>query len=119
MAVYSTFFLCAPERLPGGFRGWKLPLREPVIRKTFNPFTRKEMTTTTRAPEWDDADLDEAQPRKHRVVAVSGRYEAFLEGRIPPFVQSLPHRCSKNLISIDLEPLRVWQFWLAHSGLTG
>jgi len=49
VAIYSTFFLSEPRELPSGFPGWKLPLPEPVTRKSVNPFTREEMTITTRS----------------------------------------------------------------------
>src|SRR5262245_26351940 len=32
MAIYTTFFLCKPPELPGGFPGWRLPLAQPVRR---------------------------------------------------------------------------------------
>jgi hypothetical protein len=105
VAVYSTFFLSEPERLPTGFPGWKLPLPEPVTRKSINPFTREETTIVTRTPEWDDVDADNMEMPEYQVVAIEGDYESYLEKRIPPFVQSQPHWCAKNLTSVELEPL--------------
>lgn len=105
MAIYSTFFLSNTEELPTGFPGWKLPLPDPVIRKSINPFTRKEITITTRAPDWDDSDPDEMEMPKRQVVAMQGDYATYLEQRLPRFVQSRPHWCAKNLTSVELEPL--------------
>lgn len=105
MAIYTTFFLCEPENLAAGFPGWKPPLPQPVTRKSMNPFTREEVTITTDAPEWDDVDPNEIEIPEFTVVAIEGRYSQYLEQRIPPFVQSQPHWCSKNLTSVELEPL--------------
>lgn len=105
MAFYSTFFLSEPDKLQRGFPGWKLPLPEPVTRKSFNPFTREEITITTRAPEWEDFDPRNMEMPEYQVVAIDGDYETYLEQRIPPFVQSQPHWCAKNLTSVELEPL--------------
>jgi hypothetical protein len=104
MAIHSTFFLCDPAQLPTRFPGWKLPLPEPVTRKSIDPFTREEITITTRAPEWDD--FDPAEMRlDYQVVAIYGDYETYLEQRIPPFVQSQPHWCTNNLTGVELKPL--------------
>ena len=70
-----------------------------------NPFTREEMTITTRAPEWDDFDPENMEMPEFQVVAIEGDYEKYLEQRIPPFVQSQPHWYAKNLTSVELEPL--------------
>lgn len=105
MAIYSTFFLSEPVQLPAGFPGWKLPLPEPVTRKLINPFTREEMTITTRAPEWDDFDPENMEMPEYQVVAIEGDYQTYLQQRIPPFVQSRLHWCAKNLTSVELEPL--------------
>ena len=105
MAIYSTFFLCDPRKLPSGFPDWKSPLPAPVTRKTLNPFTRQEVSITSCAPEWDDCDLDEMEMPEYQVVAVEGDYGEYLNGRIPTFVQSQPHRCTKNLTTVEMEPL--------------
>lgn len=105
MAIYSTFFLAEPSQLPIAFPDWKAPLPEPVTRTTVNPFTREEMTTTTREPEWDDLDPDSMEFPEPQVVAVQGDYRTYLEQRIPPFVRSQPHCCAKNLTLVELEPL--------------
>lgn len=105
MAIYSTFFLCDPSELPSGFPDWKPPLPEPVTRKSLNPFTREEVSITSCAPEWDDCDLDEMEIPEYQVVAVEGDYGEYLNRRIPAFVQSQPHRCAKNLTTVEMEPL--------------
>lgn len=105
MAIYSTFFLCKPDKLLAGFPAWKLPLPEPVTRTSINPFTRQEMTITSRAPEWDDFDPQDMEMPDYQVVAIEGDYQTYLEQRIPPFVQSQPHWCSKNLTSVELGQL--------------
>ncbi len=105
MAIYSTFFLTEPAQLALAFPEWKLPLPEPVTRTTINPFTREEMTITTRAPEWDNFDPDNMEFPDSQVVAIQGDYETYLENRIPQFVQSQPHWCAKNLTNVELEPL--------------
>ena len=105
MAIYSTFFLSAPEQLHSGFPGWKLPLPQPVTRSTINPFTLEKMTIETRAPEWDDVDPDDLPFPDMAVVAIEGDYQAYLEQRLPPFIQSQPHWCSKGLTLVELDPL--------------
>ena len=105
MAIYSTFFLANAEQLPPAFPDWKQPLPEPVTRTTLNPFTREEMTITTRAPEWDDFDPNSMAFPTPQVVAIEGDYQAYLENRIPPFVQTQPHWCAKNLTNVEIEPL--------------
>ena len=102
MASYSTFFLCEPSRLEGGFPGWKLPLPIPATRTSINPFTGEEMTITSRTPEWSDANVVVPE---YGVVNIQGDYQAYLEQRIPPFVASLPHWCAKNITSVELTPL--------------
>ena len=105
MAIYSTFFLSAPDQLHPGFPEWRLPLPQPVTRKTINPFTREDMTIQTRAPEWDDVDPNDPLFPEMAVVAIEGDYQAYLERRLPPFIQSQPHWCSKGLTLVELDPL--------------
>ena len=52
MAVYTTFFLCRPEELPGGFPVWRPPLAAPVRREFRNPLTGQVQVVETREPEW-------------------------------------------------------------------
>lgn len=104
MAVYTTFFLCRPEALPGGFPGWQLPLSKPVRRKVRNPFTGEQLVVESREPDWPDEPGDESA-REYRVVAGAGRYEDYLEGRLPPFVRECPHWAAKGLTDLELAPL--------------
>jgi hypothetical protein len=39
------------------------------------------------------------------VTEVRGRYEDFLENRLPAFVKSKPHWCTKGLTDLELGPL--------------
>ena len=103
MAIYTTFFLCKPDELLGGFPGWLPPLAKPVLRKFRNPFSGEEFEVETRDPEWPDE--GEEQDREYRVVEIQGRYEDYLEGRIPAFVRSRPHWAAKGLTEIELGPL--------------
>jgi hypothetical protein len=48
VAVYSTFFVAAPEAILSGFPGWKLPLDKPVKREITDFFG--ERTIETRNP---------------------------------------------------------------------
>ncbi len=105
MAIYSTFFLYDPERLHSAFPDWKLPLPEPVTRTWINPFTQEETTIETRSPEWEDVDPTDIEMPEMQVVSINVDYESYLEGRIPPCVQSQPHWCAKNLTQMELEPL--------------
>jgi hypothetical protein len=104
MAIYSTFFLCKPEELPGGFPGWQLPLAQPVRREVRDPFTGEVSVIETRDPQWHDGD-DEEAARDHQVVEITGRYEDYLEGRLPPFVRTCPHWATKGMTQIELDPL--------------
>jgi hypothetical protein len=104
MAIYTTFFLCRPEELPGGFPGWRLPLAKPVRRKVRNPFTGEVSVVESREPEWPDEAGDEAE-REYQVVEIEGSYEDYLEGRLPPFVRSCPHWAAKGLTEVELDPL--------------
>ncbi|MEO1529475.1 MAG: hypothetical protein AAFX06_28975 [Planctomycetota bacterium] len=101
----ATFFLANAEQLSPAFPDWKEPLPEPVARTTLNPYTREEITITTRAPEWDDFDPEMIEFEEPRVVAIEGDYQDFLENRLPPFVQAQPHWCSKNLTNVEVDPL--------------
>jgi hypothetical protein len=105
MAIYSTFFLARPIDLLSGFPDWKPPLPKPIVRHVKNPFTGEAMTVTTNAPDWDDVESEDHQLSEIRVVAGSGDYDAYLEGRVPEFVRQSPHSCLKNLTNIDIEPL--------------
>lgn len=107
MAIYSTFFVCKLEDLLSGFRGWKLPLPKPVRREVMNPFTRKPMTIESRCPDWPDTDdeTDDEIGSARVVVGMQGRYEDYLEGRLPSLVRDCPHACLKNLTQIELEAL--------------
>jgi hypothetical protein len=112
MAIYTTFFLCRPEELSGGFPGWRLPLAKPVRRKFRNPFTGEESVVETREPDWPE-DAGALPERDYQVVAIEGRYEDYLEGRLSPFVRSCPHRAAKGLTQVELDPL------LEAAGVTG
>lgn len=105
MAVYSTFFVAELAELPGAFPGWKLPLPEPVTRKSFHPFLGEEITTTSRSPDWDDVDPDSLSIPDYQVVSSEGDYADYLEQRIPSFVRSKPHWCAKGLTNIEIEAL--------------
>jgi hypothetical protein len=104
MAIYTTFFLCKPEDLPGGFPGWRLPLAKPVRREVRNPFTGEVAVVETREPEWLEEASEEPE-REYQVVTIAGRYEDYLEGRLPPFVRGCPHWAAKGLTEIELAPL--------------
>jgi len=104
MANYSTFFVCKPEELAGGLPGWRLPLAQPVRREFRNPFTGKASVVESREPEWPEGAFEDLG-REYRVVAIEGRYEDYLEGRLPPFVRSCPHWATKGLSELELAPL--------------
>lgn len=103
MAIYTTFFLCNPDELLEGFPGWKLPLAVPVRREFRNPFTGELSVVETREPDWPD-EVEESD-LEYGVDEVHGRYEDYLEGRIPGFVRSRPHWAAKGLTEIELGPL--------------
>lgn len=105
MTIYSTFFVCNTEKLPDGFPGWRPPLLKPVRRKVKNPFTGKMTILETRAPEWSDEEESTSLAREYKVVAITGKYEDYLEGRLRPFVRAQPHWCAKGLTEVELNPL--------------
>jgi hypothetical protein len=104
MAIYTTFFLCRPEELPGGFPGWRLPLARPVRRTFRNPFTGEESVVETREPEWPE-EAGDGPEREYQVVVVEGSYEDYLEDRLASFVRSCPHWAAKGLTEVELDPL--------------
>jgi hypothetical protein len=105
MALYSTFFLCEPERLAKGFPDWLPPLPKPVRRKVKNPFTGQPMTIETTAPEWPRDSGAENTATEFSIVAGKGRYEDYLEDRLPAFVRRQPHWCSKGIMNLELDEL--------------
>jgi hypothetical protein len=104
MAIYTTFFLARPEELPSGFPGWKLPLPAPVRRQVQNWFTKQTVTIETREPEWPEDEQQNETPQ-YWAVAIEGRYEDYLESRLPPFVRQQPHWATKGVTDIEVEPL--------------
>ena len=74
MAVYTTFFLCKPKDLLGGFPGWKPPRARPVRREVRHPFTGETVVTQSREPDWPD-DADDVEAPAPHVVSIMGRYE--------------------------------------------
>jgi hypothetical protein len=104
MAIYTTFFIADPKDVLGGFPGWKLPLAAPVRREFRNPFTKQVVTIETREPEWADEVEGDTLPT-FAAAAVEGRYEDYLEGRLPPFVRERHHWAAKGLTEIEVEPL--------------
>ena len=104
MAIYTTFFLCKPEELPGGFPGWRLPLAKPVRREFRNPFTGELSVVETHDPHWPE-DAPEVLGREYQAVTIEGGYEDYLGGRLPPFVRALPHWAAKGLTEVELYPL--------------
>src|SRR5436190_10616399 len=105
MAIYSTFFVCKADDLLSAFPSWKLPLPEPVKRDVVNPFTKETMTIETRCPEWPNEETVEESERQYVVISGQGRYEDYLEGRLPRCVRERPHACWKNLTQVELDPL--------------
>jgi hypothetical protein len=104
VAIYSTFFVAAPETLLSGFPGWKLPLDTPVKRE-FTDFFGGRRIIETRAPLWEDVEADEEGLPEYRVVAIQGNYEDYLEERLPAFVREVPHFCAKGLTEVEIDPL--------------
>jgi hypothetical protein len=106
MAVYSTFFIAAPDALLSGFPGWKLPLEKPARREVTDFFGEKR-TIETREPLWEDEEAGEEPEPEYGVVAMEGDYAAYLEARLPAFVRRAPHWCSKGLTNVEVDPLGV------------
>src|SRR6516164_1035931 len=104
VAVYSTFFVAAPEALLSGFPGWKLPLDKPVKRE-ITDFFGEQRTIETREPLWEDIVPGEEPVPEYGVVAIEGDYAAYLEARLPAFVRKSPHWCSKGLTNVEVDPL--------------
>lgn len=104
MAIYSTFFVAAPEALLTGFPGWKLPLDKPVKREITDLFG-EQRTIETREPLWEDIVPGEEPVPEDGVVTIEGDYAAYLEARLPAFVRKSPHWCSKGLTNVELDPL--------------
>jgi len=117
IAIYSTFFNCEPQELLTGFPGWKPPLPQPVIRKRSNPFSGEEILVETREPNWENMEPVDLPIEEVGVVAAEGDYGSYLEQRIPQFVRSVPHWCSKNLTQVELDPLIIEATGLDDSGL--
>lgn len=104
MAVFSTFFVAAPEELLSGFPGWKLPLDKPVQREITDFFGEKR-TIETREPLWEDIVPGEEPEPEYGVVAIEGDYSAYLEARLPACVRKAPHWCSKGITNVEVDPL--------------
>lgn len=105
VAIYTTFFVCHPEELAAGFPGWLPPLLQPVKRKVTNPFTGEEITIESSSPEWPEEENAGVANRQHQVVALSGKYQDYLEGRLPSLILREPHWASKGLTEVELGPL--------------
>jgi hypothetical protein len=103
VAIYTTFFLCRPDELLGGFPGWRSPLATPVRREVRNPFSGKVVVVESREPEWPE-DASEDTTAEYQVVALAGSYEDYREGRLPPFVRACPHWAAKGLTEVELAP---------------
>ena len=103
MAIHTTFFVCAPGDLPGGFPGWRLPLEESVRREVRNRFTGAVSIIETREPDWSDA--AETPAPAPEVAEIHGRYEDYLEARLPALVRARPHCAAKDLTEVELRPL--------------
>jgi len=104
VAVYSTFFVAAPEALLSGFPGWKLPLDNPVKREIRDFFGGKR-TIETREPLWEDVVPGEEPVSEYGFVGMQGDYATYLEARLPAFVRKAPHWCSKGLTNVEIDPL--------------
>lgn len=107
MATYSTFFVCMPDELPTGFRGWQPPLPAPVRREIRDFLTGKVIMIETREPEWTTDDIGEADDELPTVdvTRIDGNYQDYLEERLPAFVAARPHWCAKDLTEVELNPL--------------
>jgi hypothetical protein len=104
MAIYSTIFLCSDGELTDCFPGMKPALAEPVARWVTDPFTGEERQIITREPEWDEQETD-LSPPDFQVVTGHGDYQKYLESRLPPSLKELPYWASKNLTSVQLDPV--------------
>jgi hypothetical protein len=104
MAIYATFFVCAPSELGGGFPGWRLRLTEPVHRKRRRPGTGEVEVVETYEPDWPDDEPGLTIPT-YQVVAITGDYADYLESRLSPFVQNCPHWAAKGLTQLEMQPL--------------
>src|SRR5262249_44280834 len=66
--------------------------------------TKQVVTVETREPEWPE-EVQQNEMPQYRAVAIQGRYEDYLENRLPPFVQQQQHWVAKGLTDIEVEPL--------------
>jgi hypothetical protein len=105
VAIYTTFFVSDPEHLIAGFPGWRHPLPEPIKRQIKNPFTGETTTLETREPDWHEDEVAGPMEHDYQVLAMTGNYEDYLEGRLPCFVQQKPHWAAKGLTEVELSPL--------------
>lgn len=127
MAIYSTFFVCDPERLGDGFSGWKSPLATPVRREVSDPFTGEALIYESFEPDWESEESDAPGPQnitrpgsrfawlarlvgwppkaRLTVRCISSNYSDFLKQRASPFLQECPHWPTKGLTGSELDPL--------------
>jgi hypothetical protein len=107
MEIYTTFFLCEPAALSGGFPDWRPPLAEPVRHEVRDPFTDELMVVESRVPVWpvESEDAGRWLEPAYEVVTVEGSYDDYLEDRLPPFVRNCPHWIAQGLTDIELAPL--------------
>jgi hypothetical protein len=105
MALYSTFFLCQVDQLAKGFPAWRPRLAEAIRRQIINPFTGEAVIVQTHEPTWPDDGGEQEEPPDFGVVEIKGKYEDYLESRLPAFVQRQPHWCAKGLMNIELDAL--------------
>jgi hypothetical protein len=105
MAIYTTFFLCNPSELPGGFPGWRPPLPQPVKREFKSRITGQTSIIETQVPDWNDQPSEDPEAGRYVAMKIEGSYEDYLQARLPPFVRSQPHWCTKGLTDIELTPL--------------
>ena len=104
MAIYTTLFLCEPEKLLAGFPEWKPALAQPVRREVRNPFTGEEMIIESRNPDWPEEEEEVSMPQ-FQAVEINMPYEQYLEARLPDFVRQFPHWASKGLTCVEFNPL--------------
>jgi hypothetical protein len=107
MGIYTTFFLCEPAALLGGFPDWRPPAAEPVRHEVRDPFTDELLVVESRVPVWPVEADDAGQwlEPEYEVVTIEGSYDDYLEDRLPPFVRSCPHWAAKGLTDMELAPL--------------